>query len=61
MKEIDLVNSDLKAKVDDDDFEAVNVHKWYYDADTGYAFRILADGGIEFMQNFIMRRVAYWN
>lgn len=62
MKEIDLVNSELKAKVDDDDFEAVNAHPWYYDHETGYAFRMVdQEGEIEYMQDFIMRRVAHWN
>lgn len=62
MKEISLVNSELKAKVDDKDFEAVNAHKWYYDNETGYAFRIVNHlGDTEFLHHFILRRVARWN
>lgn len=62
MKEINLVNSDLKAKVDDEDFTAVNAHKWYLDHETGYAFRMVGqEGDIEYMHDFILRRVARWN
>lgn len=62
MKEIALQNSTLKAKVDDQDYDAVNSHLWYYCADTGYAFRFVdREGRIEYMHDFILRRVAHWN
>lgn len=62
MKEITLVNSELKAKVDDEDFAAVNAYHWWYDYETGYAFRVVdREGGIEYMHDFILRRVARWN
>lgn len=62
MKEITLVNSDLKAKVDDEDFEAVNAHQWYYDHETGYAFRIINSlGDIEYLHHFVLRQIAKWS
>ena len=62
MKTIDLVNSEQKAQVADEHFELVNAYRWYLDSETGFAFRIVGfDGSLEFMQNFILRRVAYWS
>lgn len=61
MREIPLVNSDRKVEVDDEHFELVNSYRWYLDHETGFAFRIVGwDGSMEFLQNFISRRVAHW-
>lgn len=60
MKEISLVNSELKIEVADEHFEAINVHRWYRDDETGFAFRIVGCGGFEYLHNFLSRRVAHW-
>jgi hypothetical protein len=61
MKKISLVNSNRKIEVDDEHFEVVNAYRWYLDRETGFAFRIVGwDGSMEFLQNFLARRVAHW-
>lgn len=60
MRQLSLVNSDLKVEVADEHFSLVNAYNWYHDLDTDFAFRILSDGEIEFLHNFISRRIAHW-
>lgn len=60
MKQISLVNSKRKIDVADEHFNAVYAYNWYHDPDTDFAFRRLRDGSIEFLHNFLARRVAHW-
>lgn len=61
MKEIQLVNSTITVKVADEHFEVVNAYQWYYEADSRFAFRIIdQEGNIEYLHDFLSRRVAHW-
>lgn len=59
MKELSY--SELKDRVGAEYVEVVNVHKWYVDQETGFAFRIVGkEGGLEYLHNFLARRAAHW-
>lgn len=62
-KKIKLVNSEKQATVDDDNFEDANKITWYFDPSSGYAFRYLngSDGAIEYMQDWVWKRMVVRN
>jgi len=53
--EINLINSDKKALVDEDDKDYINQWEWSFDEETGYAYR-LQDGEKVFMQYQVINR-----
>jgi hypothetical protein len=56
MKEIQLINSKQKAKVDDEDYEYINQFKWF-ETPNGYAATELPRGaGVMYMHHMVLER-----